>query len=325
MPTVLITDYEFPDLELERTIFEDAGLDVVTTQADSPEDVIEVAADAGADALLVQYARITPAVFDALEGLEVVAKYGIGTDNIDTESATEHGVKVLNVPDYCQDEVAEHALGLVLSCERKFPLFDDSVKSGTWDWQVGKPIHRLTGNTVGVVGCGRIGSTFVDKVRGFEFEVLGYDPNLSVETLRDRGFEPTSFEELLARSDVVTVHVPLTDETENLIDTAAFERMQSNAILVNTSRGPVVDTDALTDALEAGELRGAGLDVLPEEPPDDSPLLDRDDVVLTPHVAWYSEDSIVDLRETVASDITRALTGRAPENVVNTAVIELSD
>lgn len=325
MQTVAITDYEFPDLEIETEIFEDAGVEVVTTQAGSPEDVIEVASEAGADALLVQYAQITPAVFDALEGLEVVAKYGIGTDNIDKESATEHGVKVLNVPDYCQDEVAEHALGLVLSCERKFPLFDAAVKSGTWDWHQGSPMHRLTGNTVGVIGCGRIGSTFVEKARGFEFEVLGYDPNVSDETLRERGFEPTSFDDLLARSDVVTVHVPLTDETEGMFGAAAFERMRSNAILLNTSRGPVVDTDALADALGAGELRGAGLDVLHEEPPADSPLLDRDDVVLTPHVSWYSEDSIVDLRETVANDAARALTGQAPKNVVNTAVMEPSD
>jgi D-3-phosphoglycerate dehydrogenase len=325
MPTVVITDYEFSDLEIETGIFEAAGVEVVTTQADSPEDVIEVASDAGADALLVQYARITPDVFDALEDLEVVAKYGIGTDNIDKESATEHDVRVLNVPDYCQDEVAEHALGLVLSCERKFPLFDAAVKSGTWDWQVGKPMHRLTGNTVGVVGCGRIGSMFVEKSRGFDLEVLGYDPHLSDETLRSRGFEPASFEDLLARSDVVTVHVPLTDETEGLFDAPAFERMQSDAILVNTSRGPVIDTDALADALDRGELRGAGLDVLPEEPPGDSPLLARDDVVVTPHVAWYSEDSIVDLRETVATDLTRALTGQTPKNVVNTAVTESSD
>jgi D-3-phosphoglycerate dehydrogenase len=325
MPTVVITDYEFPDLEIEREIFEDAGVDVVTTQADSPEDVIDVASEAGADALLVQYAQITSAVFDALEGLEVAAKYGIGTDNIDKESATKHGVKVLNVPDYCQDEVAEHALGLMFSCERKFPLFDAAVKSGTWDWNQGSPMHRLTGNTVGVVGCGRIGSTFVEKARGFDFDVLGYDPNVADETMRDRGVEPTSLEGLLARSDVVTVHVPLTDETEGMFDADAFERMRSKAILVNTSRGPVVDTDALADALDAGELRGAGLDVLPEEPPGDSPLLDRDDVVLTPHVAWYSEDSIVDLRETVATDIARTLSGESPKNVVNKAVAESSD
>ncbi|GAB7009076.1 C-terminal binding protein [Halorubrum trueperi] len=322
MPTVVITDYEFPDLEMETAIFEDAGVEVVTTQADSPEDVIKVASKVEADALLVQYAQITSAVFDALDNLTVVAKYGIGTDNIDLKSATKHGVRILNVPDYCQDEVAEHALGLMLSCERKFSRFDAAVKSGTWDWKVGKPIHRLTNSTVGVVGCGRIGSTFVEKTRGFEFEVLGHDPNVSDKTVQERGFKPTGFEDLLERSDVVTVHVPLDDKTEEMFDAAAFKRMRSDAILVNTSRGAVVDTNALADALDGGELRGAGLDVLPEEPPDNSPLLTHDDVVLTPHVAWYSEDSFVDLRESVATDISRVLTGQSPKNIVNTAVTE---
>jgi D-3-phosphoglycerate dehydrogenase len=312
--TVVVTDYNFPDLSMERN--ELAGVaEVVHGGATTPEGVIEAATDA--DALLVQYAEITDDVLRELDELTVVGRYGIGVDNVDVESATARGVTVVNVPSYCEDEVAEHALALLLACERRVAQFDAAAKDGRWDWKLGEPIHRLRGKTLGLAGFGKIPRQLVEKTGGLSFEYVAYDPYVNVDEMAGRGVEKVDFEGLLARSDAVSIHVPLTDETRNLFDADAFAAMDDEGVLVNTSRGEVVDDDALADALTAGELRAAGLDVLPEEPPTGTPLLDRDEVVLTPHVAWYSEDSLEDLRRTLARDVRRVLDGEGPANPVN--------
>lgn len=313
--TVLVTDSDFPDLEIERELIEEAGADLVDAEAETPEEVIEAARGANVDALLVQYARITREVFEALD-LAIVGRYGVGVDSVDIEAANDHDVPVVNVPDYCEDEVAEHTLALVLSCIRETARFDKEVKNGEWDWTVGKPIHRLQDATVGFVGFGRIPQRLAEKAVGFEFEFLGYDPYRSESDLADYGVEKVEFEELLSRSKVVSVHAPLTDETRGLLDREAFERMGEDSVIVNTARGALIDTEALVNAIVEGEISGAGLDVLPEEPPEESALFSLDSVVLTPHVAWYSEESIVELRETVTRDVLSVLTGEKPKNPV---------
>lgn len=315
MTRVVVTDYNFSDLEIERDIFESIGAEVVGADADTDEEVIEAAE--GADALLDQYAPVGPAVFDAAPDLQVVGRYGIGVDTVDLDAATEHGVWVVNVPSYCEDEVSTHALSLLLACERRVARFDAAIDSGTWDWKLGRPIFRLRGRTLGLAGFGKIPQRLVEKVSGFGLNVIAYDPYVTAEELAEHGAEKVSFDKLLDRSDAVSVHTPLTDETHHLFDGDAFEAMDDDTVVVNTARGGVIDTDALAEALETGELRAAGLDVLPEEPPGDSPLVGHDDVVLTPHVSWYSEDSLVELRRTVAEDVARVLQGEEPENPVN--------
>lgn len=317
MPTVLITDYNFPDTSIEREVFAEAGIDVVESDVQSPEGVVREATASDVDALLIQFANITEEVFCALPDLVAVGRYGIGYDTIDVGSATDHGVPVLNVPAYCKDEVAEHAVALILACERNVSAYDSQVGRGTWDWKEGRPLFRIAGRTLGLVGFGTIPRTLVEKVAGFEFELLVFDPYVDADEIGALDGVKVSFDDLLTASDIVSVHTPLTPETESLFDASAFERMNDDAVLVNTARGAVVDPNALYEALEAGEIRRAGIDVMPQEPPDDSPLLDLDDAIVTPHTAWYSEDSIRNLRRTIATDLVRALRGDDPENVVN--------
>ncbi|UWG50961.1 Phosphoglycerate dehydrogenase or related dehydrogenase [Halalkaliarchaeum sp. AArc-CO] len=318
MAKILVTDYNFPDLSIEQGLANGAGVELEGAQARSPEEIIEAAE--GADGLLVQYGEVTEEVFEARPEIQVVGRYGIGVDSVDLDAATEHGVSVVNVPSYCLDEVSTHAMALILGCVRKVALFDREITGGTWDWNQGKPIHRLTEQTLGLAGFGEIPQTLARKAEAFGLDVIAYDPYLSAEEIAEHGARKVDFDELLAGSDVLSVHVPLTDETQELFDAAAFEQMRDHAFIVNTARGAVIDTGALAEALETGELAGAGLDVLPEEPPENSPLIDRDDVILTPHVAWYSEDSLAELRRTVTEDVIGVLNGDGPMNLVNTDV-----
>lgn len=320
MAKILVTDYNFPDLSIEQDLAAEAGVELEGAQARTPEEIIEAAE--GADGLLVQYGEVTEEVFEARPEIQVVGRYGIGFDSVDIDAATEHGVSVVNVPSYCLDEVSTHAMALILGCVRKVSLFDREIKGGTWDWNQGKPIHRLTEQTIGLAGFGEIPQMLAGKAEAFGLDVIAYDPYLSSEEIAEHGARKVEFDELLAGSDMLSVHVPLTDETHELFDAAAFEEMQDHAFIVNTARGAVIDTDALAEALEAGELAGAGLDVLPEEPPESSPLIDRDDVILTPHVAWYSEDSLAELRRTVTEDVISVLDGNDPMNLVNTDVLD---
>ncbi|GAB3311434.1 C-terminal binding protein [Haloplanus salinarum] len=311
---IVVTDYDFPDLSIERSVIEAADADLRGEYARTPEEVIEAAA--GADALLVQYAEVTEAVFEALD-LQAVGRYGIGVDSIDLDAATEHDVPVVNVPDYCIEEVPTHALALLLSCIRKVPSYDRTIKGGEWDWTGGKPIHRLTGSTLGLVGFGKLPRRLRELVAGFDLDVLVYDPYVDAADVEAANAEKVDLDALLERSKYVSVHAPLTEETHHLIDAAAFERMREDAILINTARGPLVDIDALGEAVEAGEIAGAGLDVLPEEPPDSIPPIDHESVVYTPHVAWYSEESMATMRRTVAEDVLGILQGDTPRNPVN--------
>lgn len=315
MPRIVVTDYNFPDLALESALAEEADIELVGKQARSPDEVIEAAA--GADGLLVQYAEITDAVFEALDDLQAVGRYGIGVDSVDLESASDHGVQVVNVPDYCFAEVSTHAMALLLACTRKIAAFDRQIKGGTWDWTQGRSIHRLTDQTLGLAGFGDIPRTLTRKAKAFGLEVIAYDPYLASEEIQAHGARKVGFDDLLADSDLISVHTPLTEETRHLFDEAAFKAMNDHVYIINTARGAIIDTDALEQALETDEIAGAGLDVLPTEPPGSSPLIERNDVVLTPHVAWYSEDSLDELRRRVTEDVIRILEGREPENLVN--------
>jgi len=315
--TVVLSDNKTVDPAHQANILEAAGATVEVLDGATEEGV--AAAAERADGLIVDaYTPVTEAVLSGSDRLTVVGRAGIGVDNIDVDAAAEHGVTVVNVPHYCLDEVATHALSLLLACVRAVPQHDRAVKSGTWDWRPQQPLYRMDGRTLGLVGFGSIARRLAAKLRTFGVDVVATDPHVSAARMDDYGVEKVAFDDLLDRVDYLSVHVPLYEGSRHLLSTAEFERLADHAVLVNTARGAVVDEAALAEALEAGELARAGLDVLEEEPPaPDSPLLEREDVVLTPHTAWYSEESRADLSEGVASGVAAVLRGETPEGALD--------
>ncbi|WP_336337001.1 C-terminal binding protein [Haloarcula brevis] len=313
---VIVSDTKVMDEETRTAVLDAVDATVETTGAKEPAAVAR-AVD-GADALVVDAGtQVTAEVVDAADSLKVVGRAGIGVDNIDVRAAVDAGVTVVNVPAYSVEEVSTHAFALTLACLRKIPTFDRSVKSGEWEWSVGQPMHRIAGSTVGLVAFGKLARRFAAKLRGFDVDVIAYDPYVPEYRMGDLGVESVTLETLLAESDVVSLHAPLTDETRGLVDADALDRMADDALLVNTARGGLVDEAALYDALVSGDLGGAGLDVREAEPPGESSLHDLDSVVCSPHVAWYSEESRVEVTETVVEDVVRALRGEEPENPVD--------
>jgi D-3-phosphoglycerate dehydrogenase / 2-oxoglutarate reductase len=292
-----------------------AGHELVVASCRTAEDVIE--AGAGVAAMLVQYAPITAAVFEALPQLGLVSRYGVGVDAVDTEAAHERGVWVCNVPDYGTTEVALHAVAMLLALLRNLAGHDREVRAGHWDYHLGGELRRPSSLTLGVVGLGRIGRMTAERAAPWFGAVFGYDPYLPDSAWPD-GFERADLPEVFTRSSAVSLHLPLTEETHELVGFDLLERMPPGSYLVNTSRGGLVDLDALLDALESGRLAGVALDVLPQEPPpSDHPLLTHPRALITPHVAWYSAEAEVELRRKAAQNIVDwARTGRPTYAVV---------
>jgi D-3-phosphoglycerate dehydrogenase len=315
--TVVLSDTKAVDPADRAEILEAAGAEIELLDDASADSV--AAAVRGADALIVDaYTPVTADVLAAGDSLRVVGRAGIGVDNIDLEAAAEHGVTVLNVPHYCLEEVSTHALALLLACVRGVPKHDRAVKAGDWDWRTHRPVGRMAGRTLGLVGFGSIARRLAAKLRTFGLELVAADPYVEAARMADYGVEKVAFGALLDRSDYVSVHAPLSADTRGLLSTPEFGRLADHAVVVNTARGPVIDEDALVEALEAGEIAGAGLDVLESEPPEpDSPLLEREDVVLTPHSAWYSEESRADVSAGVAEGVAAALRGETPPGVLD--------
>ncbi|MCL4534947.1 MAG: C-terminal binding protein [Bacteroidetes bacterium] len=313
---VLITDYVWPNIDIERRILATVGAEAVVSPTDSEADLARLAVDC--DAIMACFAQVTPAVVRAATRCVHIARYGIGVDSIATDVATELGIVVTNVPAYCVDEVAEHALGLLLASARKIPRYDRAIRSGHWDIQAGKPLHRINGRTLGVVGFGKIGRALAQKASGLGLRILAYDPYLAAQSVKTPGVELVDLDRLLRESDLVSIHVPLTAETRAMIGEEELRKMKPSACLVNTSRGSVVDIPALAQALREGWIAAAGIDVLPEEPPPaDSPLLGLENLTLTPHASFYSEESLVDLQTSTAEEVVRVLSGQRPLHLIN--------
>ncbi|MDL5363268.1 C-terminal binding protein [Halalkalicoccus sp. NIPERK01] len=313
---LLVSDTKVIDTEAIREELDASDVRLERTDARMPDDLIDVAAEI--DGLVVDAnTHVTERVISSLNSLEVVGRAGIGVDNVDVRAAADHGVTVVNVPDYCLDEVSTHALGLMLACVRRIPTFDRAVRDGTWDWTVGRPIDRLQGQTVGLVAFGKIARSLSRKLRGFDVDVLVYDPYVSEPEMAGFDVTKVSFRNLLDRSHVVSVHAPLTNETRGLFDVDAFSSMRENAVLVNTARGGIVDESALHGALVSGEIAAAGLDVREEEPPTATPLSELETVVFTPHVGWYSEASRSELTRSVFVDVLQVLDGGDPDHPVD--------
>ena len=309
MATAVVLPHVFDDLAPERAVLEPLGITVVDATGLDERTVLDLAA--GADALLVQTpVRADAALIARLARCRVIGAYGVGYDHIDVAAAASRGIQVVHVPDYGTEEVAEHTLAIVLALLRGLPRLAAGVAAGRWDYTDAGPLHRISGRTLGIVGLGRIGGRVADRARAFGFRVLACDPYVPAEAFAARGAEPRALEALLAESDVVTLHVPLTPETRGLVNARAFARMKRGSVLVNAARGAVVDEAALLAALDEGRIAAAGIDVLPEEPPAPEHPLRRDPrVLLTPHAAWYSEESKVALKRLLAEDIARVLAG----------------
>ena len=318
---VFVTDWDYPNLDLEKAVLERAGLELVPVQCRTEDDVIRECADA--DGLLNQYAPLTQRVLAALARCRVVARYGVGVDNVDVAAATQAGIAVCNVPDYGVEEVSDHAIALLLGLARKTHRLDRGVRAGTWDVSVARPVRRMRGTVLGLVGLGRIGRAAARKAAGLGLRVIGSDPQADQPGF-DRGDATiVPFDALLREADYISIHVPLSADTRRLFGEEAFRAMKPHAVLVNTSRGGVVDTDALVRALREGWIGGAALDVLEQEPiPAGHPLLDLENCVLTPHAAWYSEDAFVELKTKAAEEAAAVLTGQRPRYCLNPEVLD---
>jgi D-3-phosphoglycerate dehydrogenase / 2-oxoglutarate reductase len=314
---VAITDHVFPDLDQERALLAEAGHELsFERNAATPQEILETTS--GADAVLNCYAPIPGDVIARLDRCVVIARYGIGLDTIDIDAATAKGIVVTNVPDYCIDEVSDHTLALILGLARGVVNLDRHVRAGSWSVADARPLHRLRGRTLGLVGFGRIARALAAKAASLGFIVVTFDPFVPDDAVRAAGVEPLTLDRLLGTADVVSIHAPLTSDNRHLIGEAELASMKPEAILVNTSRGPLVDVEALRRALDDGQLAGAALDVLEVEPPEhDDPVLHREDVIITPHAGFYSEESVRELQRKAVEQVIVALGGGMPPYAVN--------
>lgn len=316
---VLLTDRAWPDWELERSVLEPAGVELVTTDDDSESTLIQLAESV--QAIGTCWSAVTEKVIRACEDCRVIVRFGIGLDNIAVATATELGIPVCNNPDYCVEEVSDHALALLLAWERKLTHFDRLIRSGRYDLTQGRSMRRLCGRTLGIVGLGRIGQTVARKAQAFGLQVIAYTASGN-----DHGTGIPmvgSLAELLTQSNYLTLHVPLNTETRGMIGAAELALMPNDSVLINTSRGPLVDERALLEALDGQQLGGACLDVYTQEPPDlTNRLFQHERVMATPHAAFVSEESLVELRTTAAQQLLDGLQRQRPHNVVNPNVYD---
>ncbi len=320
MKKALITDYVWPDIEVESAVLRGAGVEPVVASDTSEGTLAELAADS--DAILFCFAQVTGNVLRAAEKCIVACRYGIGVDNIDIPTATELGIVVTNVPDYCMDEVTDHALGMILALNRRLVPHNSEVATGGWYSVVlNQPMHRTRGATLGILGFGRIGRSIAAKAAGFGMRMIAYDPLIEAGQTID-GVEIVTFENVLRDSHFITVHTPLTPETEGMIGADELAMMMPGSIIVNCARGGIIEEGALAEALSSGHLAGAGLDVLEPAPPaDDHPLLGLENVIITPHTAFFSQASTVELERRTAEEAVRVLNGEMPENLINSDVL----
>ncbi len=315
-PRVLITDHGFPNLRHEETIIAAGGAELVVAQCKTPEEVIAAARDA--EALLVQWAPVNAAVIAALEKCKVIVRYGIGVDNVDLAAAKARGIAVCNVPDYGVHEVAEHAVSLAVALVRQLPQIDARLRAGTWKIVPDRPMPSLREMTFATAGFGRIARNAHAMMRGFDGKRIAYDPFVPADVMAMEGVEKVELDDLFTRADILSLHLPLTAETKHFVNAARLTEMKKTTVIVNTARGPLIDTVALAQALLDGVIGGAGLDVFETEPfPAEHPLRTAPNALLTSHVAWYSESSIPRLQKLAAEEAVRVLRGESPKNQVN--------
>jgi D-3-phosphoglycerate dehydrogenase len=316
-PKVVITDCDHSSVEIEKEILSEIKPEFILAQCNTEDEIIEAAKDA--DGIINQYAPITRRVIESLKKCKVIARYGVGVDNIDVEAASDHKIIVVNVPDYCIDEVSTHAMALILTCARGITLLDNKIREKRWDFALAKPLFRTKGKTLGLFGLGQIARAVAQKASGFGFKVIAYDPYVSKV---DKNIKLVEFFVLLSDSDFVSIHAPLTDKTRHSFGENELKAMKKTAYLVNTARGSIINEEALYKALKRRWIAGAALDVMEKEPPDwGNPLLKLENLVISPHISFYSEESYVELKTKVAEAICSVLRGELPRTMVNSKVV----
>jgi len=316
-PVIAVTDSVFPSLDPAKAALARIDPELRVANSTSADDILAVARDA--DAILVTYAKLPGELLRQLRRCKAIGRFGLGVDNIDIAAAAEIGITVTYVPDYCMQEVSDHAMALLLALARKVPQSNALVQAGRWDMPAVAPIHRLAGRVLGLVGFGNIPRALAPKAKAFGLRVVAHDPYVSQHALAAAGVEGMSFDRLLEISDFVSIHAPLLPATRGLFNAEVFRKMKQGACLINTARGPLVDEDALLAALDSGRLVGAALDVVAVEPlPKQSRLIGRDNVVLTPHTGFYSVEALNELQTKCAADVARVLSGEKPVYPVKT-------
>ena len=318
---VLVTDYAWPSLEPERAVLARVGAELVVAPDGDEDTLTELARDV--DGILTCWAQTTERVIRAAEKCVVVSRYGVGVDNIAVDTATELGIVVAYVPDYCVQEVANHAMALLLAWNRRIVEHVTMTKQTGWSSvKLGAPMPRLGGKKLGIIGFGRMGQALGKRAQAFDMEVLAYGPRLKAEDAAAKGARGVGLSELLRESDFVSLNCPLRPDTENIIGADELAQMKETAFLANTSRGPLIDEDALYEALTSGKIAGAGLDLLVDlSPPLDHKLIQLGNVIVTPHTAFFSQEAVLELEERAAGEVASVLEGQVPENVVNPAVL----
>jgi D-3-phosphoglycerate dehydrogenase len=310
-PLIAVTDSPFPSLDPAKVALARIDPELRVANSASADDILAVARDA--DAILVTYAKLPGDLLRQLRRCKAIGRFGLGVDNIDIAAAAELGITVTYVPDYCMQEVSDHAMALLLALARKVPQSNALVQAGRWDMPAVVPIHRLAGHVLGLVGFGSIPRALAPKAKAFGLRVVAHDPYVPQHALAAAGVESMSFDRLLEISDFVSIHAPLLPATRGLFNAEVFRKMKQGACLINTARGPLVDEDALLAALDSGRLAGAALDVVAVEPlPKGSRLIGRDNVVLTPHTGFYSVEALNELQTKCAADVARVLSGEKP-------------
>jgi D-3-phosphoglycerate dehydrogenase len=315
---IVITDHRFPDVEQERRAVETAGGTLIVGDAANEAQVAALCSDA--DGVLTVRAPITRRVIAAMERCRIIVRYGIGLDTVDIPAATQRGIMVANVPDYCLDEVSDHALALLLMLGRQMIPAMSLAKEDRWGIPKMPAVQRLRGQTCGLVGCGRIGSLLAGKVSALGMSVIVHDPYLSEQRAREMGAQLVMLDELLSRADFISLHAPLTSDTRHLFGTAAFAKMKRTAFMINTARGGLIDEAALLAALNAGQISGAGLDVLESETsvtPIRSALVNHPKIIVTAHTAWLSEQARATLQLRAIEQALACFRGETPYGLVN--------
>jgi D-3-phosphoglycerate dehydrogenase len=315
---VYITDQDFGNIDIEKEILEPIDAQVIGLNCKDGKNIIASAKDA--DALIVQYANISKDTINSLNKLKIIARYGVGFDTIDINAAKEKGIICTNVEDYCTNEIANHNISLILMLTRRIPMFIDKTKKGQWHWsETKKAVHRFTNLQIGIIGFGKIAQNMTIKAQVLGFNVVAYDPFVSNDYMKNLQVNPISFDSLLKTSDIVVVQCPYNDKTHHIIGEKELSKMKTDAILINCSRGKIVDNDALFYALKEGHLSSAALDDIEEEPakkfnwdPSKNPLFSLNNCFITPHVAYYSEEALIEAREKAANNVKSVLLGKKP-------------
>lgn len=317
---VVMTDDRHGTYEEEKRVLDTIDADLIIANCSTTDEVIKVCRDA--DGILVNLAPMTADVIHKLERCKIIARYGVGYDNVDVEACTNRGIYLTNVTDYCAEEVSDQALALLIACARKVARRDAEVREGKWNIGKADPIHRITGKTFTFLGFGTIARCLFRKVTGFKFsKILVYDPYVDEETIRSMGAVKSDWETAIKEADFISVHMPLNEKTKGIINRDTFEIMKPTAIIVNTSRGLVIDEKALIEALVKGKINSAGLDVHTKEPIEpENPLLRIPNCVLTDHAGWYSEESMSELKTKAAQNIKDVLSGKKPCYPVNNPI-----